>query len=301
MINDASAHPARAHLWTVDAVLGLSLALMAFTVAQAALPTPPVHTRPVVVAVAHVAPQAVAETPSAVAPELIAFQAPLPGRSVGSPFGRRQMPWEENGRLHAGVDIAADSGQAILASADGVVTRVSQDSGYGRFVEIKHAEGLTTLYAHMGRFAPGVAPGVAVKAGATVGLVGSSGSSSGPHLHFEVRDAQDRPMNPEMFLGHSFAEASDLPLKAALRMPRGTRVAYVSAIPASKLAMMQARLDPRSASGPRPDPKLVAAAIEASLATPTMVVDQVAGRPHARISAVFSLKGSEAPRLDPTG
>lgn len=300
MTNDALALPARAHLWTVDAVLGLSLALMAFTVAQAALPAPPVHTRPPVVAVAAV-PQAVAAPPVAAAPELIAFQAPLPGRSIGSPFGRRQMPWEENGRLHAGVDIAADSGQAILASADGVVTRVSQDSGYGRFVEIKHAEGLTTLYAHMGRFAPGVAPGVAVKAGATVGLVGSSGSSSGPHLHFEVRDARDRPMNPEMFLGHSFAEASDLPLKAALRMPRGTRVAFVSAIPASKQALMQARLDPRSATGPRPDSKAVAAAIEASLATPTMVVDQVAGRPHARISAVFSPKGAEAPRLGPTG
>ena len=288
------AHVGRAHLWTVDAVLGLSLALMAFTVAQAALPAPPLHTRPTVVD------QAVAVSPVVSAPALIAFQAPLPGRTIGSPFGRRQMPWEENGRVHAGVDIAADSGQEILASADGVVTRVAQDASYGRFVEIKHAEGLTTLYAHMGRFVPAIVPGVAIKAGSTVGLVGSSGSSTGPHLHFEVRDTQDRPMNPEMFLGHSFADASDLPLKAALRMPRGTRVAFVSAIPANKQALMQARLDSRSAA-PRPDPKAVAAAIEGSLSTPTMMVDQVAGRPHARISTVFSPTGLEVPRRDPAG
>ena len=296
MTQDSMAHAGRAHLWTVDAVLGLSLALMAFTVAQAALPTPPLHTRPTVAAVD----QPVAVSPVAPAPTLIAFQAPLPGRTIGSPFGRRQLPWEENGRVHAGVDIAADSGQAILASADGVVARVGQDDGYGRFVEIRHAEGLTTLYAHMGRFVPGIAPGVAVKAGSAIGLVGSSGSSTGPHLHFEVRDVQDRPMNPEMFLGHSFAEASDLPLQAALRMPRGTRVAFVSAIPASKQALMQARLDRRS-TAPRSDPKAVAAAIEGSLSTPTMVVDQVAGRPHARIGTVFSAKGADAPRLDPAG
>ena len=277
-------------------MLGLSLALMAFTVAQAALPTPRVHTRPAATVVV----KAVAAPSVAAAPAPIAFEAPLPGHTIGSPFGRRQMPWEENGRLHAGVDIAADSGQAILASADGVVTQVSQDDGYGRFVEIEHAEGLTTLYAHMGRFVPGIVPGVAVKAGATVGRVGSSGSSTGPHLHFEIRDAQDRPMNPEMFLNHSFADASDLPLQAALRMPRGTRVAFVSAIPASKQAIMQTRIDQRSAAL-RPDPKTVAAAVEASLGASTMVVDQVAGRPHARISTGFWPKGGEAPRLDPAG
>ncbi len=94
------------------------------------------------------------------------------------------------------MDIAADAGRPILASADGVVVEVGQDAGYGRYVQVKHAEGLTTLYAHMGRTLPNIAAGVAVKAGTPLGLVGSSGSSTGAHLHFEIRDRRDRPLNP---------------------------------------------------------------------------------------------------------
>ena len=288
MTDESNAHSGRAHLWKVDAMLGVSAALMAFSVAQAALPTPPAQTRPIAYVVAPPAP--------APAPEpavLIAFSEPLPGQAIVSPFGRRQLPWEEQGRLHAGVDIAAAAGRPILASADGVVVRVGQDGGYGRFVEVKHAEGLTTLYAHMGKVAPSIASGVAVKSGTPLGLVGSTGSSTGAHLHFEIRDRQDRPLNPGLFLDRKFATSDELPLRAALRMPRGTRVAYVSHIPASKRGLMQAKLEARSGTTAGADVQ------GANLGAVAMAVDKVAGRPHARISMVSSPREDEAPRSDP--
>jgi hypothetical protein len=85
-----------------------------------------------------------------------------------------------------------------------------------------------------------------VKAGTPIGLVGSTGSSTGAHLHFEIRDRQDRPLNPSLFLDRKFATSDELPLRAALRTPRGTRVAFVSHIPASKRGLMQAKLDART-------------------------------------------------------
>lgn len=265
--------------------------MMAMTVARAALPTPQVHSPPIYYAVAD------AKLPPAEPAVLIAFAEPLPGQAIVSPFGRRQLPWEEQGRVHAGVDIAADAGRLILASADGVVTRVSQDAGYGRFVEVKHAEGLSTLYAHMGRTLPNIAPGVAVKAGAPLGLVGSTGSSTGAHLHFEIRDRQDRPLNPTLFLDHEFASATELPLRAALRMPRGTRVAYVSRIPASKRGLMLAKLEAKSSRAS--SPLAAASAADASLDAVALAGDGLPGRPHARMSTVFSPKAAETAGSDP--
>jgi hypothetical protein len=217
----------------IDALIGGSLALTLITVAEAALPrlahTPPARPR-----LAQAPPPAPAAPPA-----LIAFQTPEPGYPVISPFGLRQLPWEGGGRLHAGIDIAAPAGLPVLAAADGVVTRIDSDGGYGRFVEVQHAAGLSTIYAHLGRFLPQLAPGAAVKAGAPIGLLGSTGSSTGAHLHFEVRDDQGRPLNPELFIGHSFAAVDDLPLSAAARFPRHVRVAYVSNIPKAKRDEMQ--------------------------------------------------------------
>lgn len=175
-------------------------------------------------------------------PVLIAFHPPLPDGEVGSPFGLRRMPWEDQPRLHAGVDMIAPAPKAVLAAADGVVTRVGADPGHGKFVELKHAQGLTTLYGHLDRFAPHIVSGGAVKAGTVVGRLGSTGASTGMHLHFEIRDAQDRPLNPELFIGRAFASAHELPLREARRVPGRVRVAYVSRIPKTKQALMQAKL-----------------------------------------------------------
>lgn len=175
---------------------------------------------------------------------LIAFEEPVPGRAIVSPFGLRQLPWEGNGRLHEGVDISADSGVPVIAVADGVVVEAGTKGGYGRYVAVRHAERLTTFYAHLGGVTDGIRPGVAVKAGAQIGRIGSTGVSTGPHLHFEIRDAQERPLDPSMFLGKAFAEAGDLPLDKAKRYSGRVRMAYVSFIPASKRALMDAKNDP---------------------------------------------------------
>lgn len=175
---------------------------------------------------------------------LIAFEEPVPGRAIVSPFGLRQLPWEGNGRLHEGVDISADLGVPVVAVADGVIVEAGTKGGYGRYVAVRHAERLTTYYAHLGAIAADVKPGLAVKGGAQIGRIGSTGVSTGPHLHFEIRDAQRRPLDPSMFLGKAFAEAGDLPLDKAKRYSGRVRMAYVSFIPESKRALMDAKNNP---------------------------------------------------------
>lgn len=174
---------------------------------------------------------------------LIAFVEPVPGHAVVSPFGLRQLPWEEGGRLHQGVDISADAGVPVRVSADGEVVAAGEGGGYGRYVAVRHAVGLTTFYAHLGGILKDVKPGVHVTAGQQVGVIGSTGSSTGPHLHFEIRDAADHPLNPAMFLGKAFAETGDLPLDKAKRYSGRVRIAFVSRIPPDKQALMDARAD----------------------------------------------------------
>jgi murein DD-endopeptidase MepM/ murein hydrolase activator NlpD len=89
--------------------------------------------------------------PPAPPPPAFVFDAPLPGHVVNSPFGLRQMPWEENGRLHEGVDIAAPAGAPVHVATDGIVMRSGVSVTYGRFVEVAHKDGFRTLYAHLGR------------------------------------------------------------------------------------------------------------------------------------------------------
>ncbi len=154
------------------------------------------------------------------------FVSPLAGYAVNSPFGLRKMPWEEGGRLHQGVDIAAPAGSAVRATMGGVVLRSGVDGGYGRFIEVRHTGGLTSFYAHLGRVAP-LKAGAVVTPGQVVGYVGSSGRSTGAHLHFEIRH-DGKPLNPVVFLGRAFKTEADLPLMLAAQFPRRVRVAQVS-------------------------------------------------------------------------
>jgi hypothetical protein len=219
-------------------------ALSAFAVAHASLITPAPQTKTKTQAVRLTnAPARAVTTPEE--EMLIAFQEPVPGHAVVSPFGLRQLPWEGNGRLHEGVDISADAGVPVRVAADGVVAAAGVGGGYGRYVAVRHPEaGLTTFYAHLGAIDAGVKPGLAVQAGDAIGRVGSTGTSTGPHLHFEIRDAKERPLNPAMFLGKAFAEAGDLPLDKAKRYSGRVRMAFVSFIPESKRALMEARSNP---------------------------------------------------------
>jgi murein DD-endopeptidase MepM/ murein hydrolase activator NlpD len=111
---------------------------------------------------------------------------PVKGGRYTSGFGDRRHPLFRMTRMHNGVDWAAPSGTPILAAGDGTVERVGREGGYGNYVRIRHANGFATAYGHMLRFAPGVEPGVSVKQGQTIGYVGSTGYSTGPHCHFEV-------------------------------------------------------------------------------------------------------------------
>ena len=169
--------------------------------------------------------------PPPAAPAFV-FDAPLPGRVVNSPFGLRQMPWEENGRLHEGVDIAAPSGAPVHVATDGIIARSGVSTTYGRFVEVLHKDGFRTFYAHLGRDA-GLKRGSFVRRGTTVAYVGDSGRSTGSHLHFELRNKAGKPLNPALFMGKSFAERADLPLKAAAKVGRTVRLAQVSRWPDS--------------------------------------------------------------------
>lgn len=105
---------------------------------------------------------------------------------ISSRFGWRRHPILQRRILHSGVDYAAPQGSRIYASGDGVVQRAQWVGGYGKYVVIRHNSEYSTGYAHMSGFARGIKPGVRVKQGQVIGYVGSTGRSTGPHLHFEV-------------------------------------------------------------------------------------------------------------------
>lgn len=109
------------------------------------------------------------------------------GTRISSPFGYRKHPIYGTYKLHTGVDLSAKYGTPIYAAGDGVIEKASWVSGYGRFVRIKHVNGYETGYGHMSRIADGMAPGVRVRQGQIVGYVGSTGVSTGNHLHFEIK------------------------------------------------------------------------------------------------------------------
>ena len=116
----------------------------------------------------------------------IAFTAPVRGYAINSPFGLRKLAIEAKARAHKGVDIAAPKGTTVFTASEGEVVRTGYDpQGYGNFIEVRHPNGMSTLYGHLSRI--DVANGDAVTMGQRIGLVGSTGYSTGPHLHFEVR------------------------------------------------------------------------------------------------------------------
>ena len=116
---------------------------------------------------------------------------------VSSSFGYRADPFNGSAAFHAGLDFPGPMGSAIYAAAQGTVSFVGQRQGYGNCIEISHGNGLLTRYAHMSALSARV--GQKVDAGAQIGAMGSTGRSTGPHLHFEVR-INDRPVNPRPFL-----------------------------------------------------------------------------------------------------
>jgi murein DD-endopeptidase MepM/ murein hydrolase activator NlpD len=138
------------------------------------------------------------------APVQSGMMMPVAG-SITSYFGYRYHPILHFMRFHAGLDIGASWGSPIVAAADGQVAAAGWAGGYGREVRIAHADGLMTLYGHMSEIV--AQPGAYVHAGQLIGYVGSSGLSTGPHLHFEVRK-NGTPVNP-MTVRFASAQVAD--------------------------------------------------------------------------------------------
>jgi len=133
---------------------------------------------------------------------LIAFVEPLKGYAINSAFGLRRLASEARARQHKGIDIAAPQGTSVFVACEGEVIRTGYDAGgYGRFIEVRHPNGMSTLYAHLSRV--DVASGDRLGSGERIGLVGTTGRSTGPHLHFEVR-RDHAQINPTSVLGQEF-------------------------------------------------------------------------------------------------
>ena len=114
------------------------------------------------------------------------MKTPINGARLSSSFGMRKHPIDGFNKMHKGTDFAAPLGTPIMASGDGKVIRAKWCGGGGNCIKIKHNSTYSTIYAHMSKFAVGIKNGVRVKQGQIIGYVGSTGKSTGPHLHYEV-------------------------------------------------------------------------------------------------------------------
>ena len=114
------------------------------------------------------------------------MKTPINGARLSSSFGLRKHPIDGFTKMHRGTDFAAPKGTPIMASGNGIIQKVGWCGGGGNCIKIKHNSTYQTVYAHMSRFARGMKTGVRVKQGQTIGFVGSTGKSTGPHLHYEV-------------------------------------------------------------------------------------------------------------------
>jgi len=124
------------------------------------------------------------------------LRAPLQFRRISSRFGGRVHPILHTYRRHAGVDFSAAYGTPVRATAEGIVARAARDGGYGNLIELRHANGIRTRYGHLSGFVRGLRLGAHVAQGETIGYVGSTGLSTGPHLHYEFL-INGRPANPQ--------------------------------------------------------------------------------------------------------
>ena len=148
--------------------------------------------------------QPAAGVPTAMSGQLRAYRAadsrlsvmPVAGR-VSSSFGSRVHPLTGARKQHTGVDIAAPQGTPVRAAAAGVVVRAERAGGYGNLVEVDHGNGLSTRYGHMSKI--DVKTGQQVAIGQTIGRIGSTGRSTGPHLHYGTR-INDKAVGPQKFL-----------------------------------------------------------------------------------------------------
>ena len=132
------------------------------------------------------------------------MKTPIDGARISSTFGRRKHPVLGYMKAHKGVDFAAARGTPIMAAGDGVIERASRYGSFGNYIRIRHAQGYKTAYAHLNSIKRGVRRGKRVRQGEIIGYVGTTGRSTGPHLHYEVHyhDKQVNPMSLKIATGY---------------------------------------------------------------------------------------------------
>ncbi len=124
------------------------------------------------------------------------LRTPVDSPRITSDFGMRLHPLLGYTRMHQGLDFGAPAGSAVLAAGDGVVEELRWAGGYGRWIKLHHAGAIETGYGHLSAWAPGLRAGSVIRQGQVIGYVGSTGLSTGPHLHYEVLEA-GRPVDPK--------------------------------------------------------------------------------------------------------
>jgi murein DD-endopeptidase MepM/ murein hydrolase activator NlpD len=123
----------------------------------------------------------------------------------------RKHPILGYGKMHKGIDFAAPVGTPVYAAGDGVLEKVGRNGGYGNYIRLRHNSTLKTAYAHLHKFAPGISAGKRVKQGQVIAYIGSTGRSTGPHLHYEIlmNGAQVNPNRVDLPVGESL-EGEDM-------------------------------------------------------------------------------------------
>lgn len=124
------------------------------------------------------------------------LRTPIDGARISSGFGMRKHPILGYSRMHKGMDFAAPSGTPIYAAGNGTIAKIGRNGGYGNYIRITHANGYSTAYAHLSKFAKGLKQGSRVHQGDVIGYVGTTGRSTGPHLHYEVL-VKNEQVNPK--------------------------------------------------------------------------------------------------------
>jgi murein DD-endopeptidase MepM/ murein hydrolase activator NlpD len=137
------------------------------------------------------------------------LRTPVDGFRISSKFGMRKHPILGYSKVHKGIDFAAPSGTPIYAAGDGVVQEAGRKGGYGNYVRLRHNGTYATAYAHLSRFAKGMKVGRRVRQGEVIGYVGTTGRSTGPHLHYEVMVSgkQINPLSVKLPTGEKLAGA----------------------------------------------------------------------------------------------
>lgn len=163
------------------------------------------------------------------------LKTPIDGARVTSGYGMRRHPILGYSRMHRGIDFAAPTGTPVFAAGTGVIEMAGWNAGYGRYIRIRHDGAYDTAYAHLHGFARGIGKGRRVRQGQIIGYVGTTGQSTGPHLHYEVmrNNAQVDPQGVKLPTGRSLA-GSDL--KSFLATVKQLEKQHAEAAPKNKLA-----------------------------------------------------------------